>query len=227
MSIYDSLLQIPLFTGLSIESFNEIIEKFKFDFLNYNKNNIIIKKGEECNEIRFVISGSVRTELISKNVKIKLIETISAPNDILSNHIVGNNLSPISIWAAEDNTGIMVINKNDFLSIVQKYRTVLLNYLIFLSRKSQTAIENFDNVSADNFRAKFAYWVLYHTNYNSKDIAVIGKHRDIYSFFGVQRTIFCNVIDEMQKSGILIADNKMIKILDRKMLSAYYRKQIE
>ena len=121
----------------------------------------------------------------------------------------------------------MVINKNDFLSIVQKYRTVLLNYLIFLSRKSQTAIENFDNVSADNFRAKFAYWVLYHTNYNSKDIAVIGKHRDIYSFFGVQRTIFCNVIDEMQKSGILIADNKMIKILDRKMLSAYYRKQIE
>lgn len=227
MSIYDSLLQIPLFTGLSIESFNEIIEKFKFDFLNYNKNNIIIKKGEECNEIRFVISGSVRTELISKNVKIKLIETISAPNDILSNHIVGNNLSPISIWAAEDNTGIMVINKNDFLSIVQKYRTVLLNYLIFLSRKSQTAIENFDNVSADNFRAKFAYWVLYHTNYNSKDIAVIGKHRDIYSFFGVQRTIFFNVIDEMQKSGILIADNKMIKILDRKMLSAYYRKQIE
>lgn len=227
MSIYDSLLQIPLFTGLSIETFNEIIEKFKFDFLNYNKNDIIIKKGEECNEIRFVISGCVKYELISSYVKFKLTETVSAPNDILPDYIVGNNQYPINVYAAEDNTGIMIISKNDFMSIIQNYKTVLLNYLIFLSRKAQTPIETFDRVAADNFRARFAFWILYHTNYNSSEIALVGKYKDIYSFFGVQRTIFCNVIDEMQGLGILIADNKMIKILDRKMLSAYYRKEIE
>ena len=95
MSIYDSLLQLPLFKGLTIESFNEIIEKYRFEFLSYNKDSVIINAGEECNCFKFVISGSVRSEFINDKVKIKIYETISAPNDIISNYAVGNNIFPI------------------------------------------------------------------------------------------------------------------------------------
>ena len=132
MSIYDSILQIPLFRGLSIDSFNEIIEKYKFEFLSYNKDSVIISAGEECDSFKFVISGSVKSELTSEKVKIKLYETISAPNDIVSNCAMGNNFYPVSVVACCDNTGILKIDKQSFLSIMQEHRVILLNYLIYL-----------------------------------------------------------------------------------------------
>ena len=223
MSIYDSLLQIPLFKGLSIESFNEIIEKYKFEFLSYDKGSVIIKAGEECNCFKFVISGSVRSEHVNEKVKIKLYETISAPNDIISNYALGNNIYPVSVYAEDDNTGILVVDKQDFLSIMQEHRVVMLNYLILLSRKGQIPFEAYNKIATDNIRAKFALWVLYFTNYNSSDIMIKAKFRDLYLFFGAQRGAFNSVLEEMRELGIIDFSVKDIRVLDRKLLMSYYR----
>lgn len=223
MSIYDSLLQLPLFKGLTIESFNEIIEKYRFEFLSYNKDSVIINAGEECNCFKFVISGSVRSEFINDKVKIKIYETISAPNDIISNYAVGNNIFPISVVATDDNTGILAIDKQDFLSIMQEHRVVMLNYLILLSRKSQIPIEAYNQIATDNIRAKFALWILYFTNYNSTDIVIKAKFRDLYLFFGAQRGAFNSVLEEMKEMGIIDFSVKEIFVLDRRLLMSYYR----
>ena len=223
MSIYDSLLQLPLFKGLTIESFNEIIEKYRFEFLSYNKDSVIINAGEECNCFKFVISGSVRSELINDKVKIKIYETISAPNDIISNYAVGNNIFPISVVATDDNTGILAIDKQDFLSIMQEHRVVMLNYLILLSRKSQIPFEAYNQIATDNIRAKFALWILYFTNYNSTDIVIKAKFRDLYLFFGAQRGAFNSVLGEMKEMGIIDFSVKEIFVLDRRLLMSYYR----
>ena len=223
MSIYDSLLQLPLFKGLTIESFNEIIEKYRFEFLSYNKDSIIINAGEECNCFKFVISGSVRSEFINDKVKIKIYETISAPNDIISNYAVGNNIFPISVVATDDNTGILAIDKQDFLSIMQEHRVVMLNYLILLSRKSQIPFEAYNQIATDNIRAKFALWILYFTNYNSTDIVNKAKFRDLYLFFGAQRGAFNSVLEEMKEMGIIDFSVKEIFVLDRRLLMSYYR----
>lgn len=223
MSIYDSLLQLPLFKGLTIESFNEIIEKYRFEFLSYNKDSVIINAGEECNCFKFVISGSVRSEFINDKVKIKIYETISAPNDIISNYAVGNNIFPISVVATDDNTGILAIDKQDFLSIMQEHRVVMLNYLILLSRKSQIPYEAYNQIATDNIRAKFALWILYFTNYNSTDIVIKAKFRDLYLFFGAQRGAFNSVLEEMKEMGIIDFSVKEIFVLDRRLLMSYYR----
>ena len=223
MSIYDSLLQLPLFKGLTIESFNEIIEKYRFEFLSYNKDSVIINAGEECNCFKFVISGSVRSEFINDKVKIKIYETISAPNDIISNYAVGNNIFPISVVATDDNTGILAIDKQDFLSIMQEHRVVMLNYLILLSRKSQIPFEAYNQIATDNIRAKFALWILYFTNYNSSEIVIKAKFRDLYLFFGAQRGAFNSVLEELKELSIIDFSVKEIRVLDRKQLMAYYR----
>lgn len=227
MSIYDSLLQIPLFKGLSINSFNEIIEKYKFEFLSYKKGDVIIKAGETCDCFKFIISGCVRSELISEKVKIKLYETITAPNDIISNYALGNNIFPVTVTACNDNTGILVIKKQDFLSIMQEQRVVMLNYLIYLSRKSQIPSEAYNLIASDNIRAKFALWILFFTNYNSSEIVIKAKLRDLYLFFGVQRGMFNSILEEMKGLNILDFSVKEITILDRRLLMSYYREQCE
>lgn len=227
MSIYDSLLQIPLFKGLSVDAFNEIIEKYKFEFLSYNKGSNIINAGDECNYFKFVVSGSIRSELISEKIKIKLYETISAPNDIVSNYVMGNNHYPVSVFACNDNTGVLNFDKQSFLSIMQEHRIVLLNYLIFLSRKGQSFSEAYNSISSDNIRAKFAFWILYFTSYNSSDIVIKAKLRDLYLFFGVQRSVFNSMLEELKGLGIIDFSPKEISVIDRNLLRLYYRQNCE
>ena len=47
-SMYDVLLQLPLFQGVSRMKMSEIIEKTRFHFLKYQDNEIIAHRGEEC-----------------------------------------------------------------------------------------------------------------------------------------------------------------------------------
>ena len=69
-SMYDVLLQLPLFQGVSRMKMSEIIEKTRFHFLKYQDNEIIAHRGEECTHMKFIVSGSARSEL--KNISGKI-----------------------------------------------------------------------------------------------------------------------------------------------------------
>ena len=59
-SMYDVLLQLPLFQGVSRMKMSEIIEKTRFHFLKYQDNEIIAHRGEECTHMKFIVSGSAQ-----------------------------------------------------------------------------------------------------------------------------------------------------------------------
>lgn len=65
-SMYDVLLQLPLFQGVSRAKISELIEKTKFHFLKYKSGEQIVSKGEECTHLKFLISGCVRSEMVNK-----------------------------------------------------------------------------------------------------------------------------------------------------------------
>lgn len=56
-SMYDVLLQLPIFQGVSRNKISELIEKMKFHFLKYPDGEKIVTSGEECNHLKFLILG--------------------------------------------------------------------------------------------------------------------------------------------------------------------------
>ena len=47
---------------------------------------------------------------------------------------------------------------------------------------------------------------------------MICKQKDLYSFFGVQRSVFLSTLDELKEDGIIDYNAKEIIILDRSRL---------
>ena len=90
-SMYDVLLQLPLFQGVSRMKMSEIIEKTRFHFLKYQDNEIIAHRGEECTHMKFIVSGSARSELKNISGKIRVSETLHAPNILYPNHLVATS----------------------------------------------------------------------------------------------------------------------------------------
>lgn len=98
-SMYDVLLQLPLFQGVSRAKISELIEKTKFHFLKYKSGEQIVSKGEECTHLKFLISGCVRSEMVNKSGKIRVSEVLCAPNVLSPNHLFGGIqiIHPISM----------------------------------------------------------------------------------------------------------------------------------
>ena len=209
-SMYDVLLQLPIFQGVSRNKISELIEKMKFHFLKYPDGEKIVTSGEECNHLKFLISGEIRSELITQNEKMRITELIQAPNVIAPDHLFGRDTYfPANLYAV-GTVGIM--------QMLQEEPIFLINLLNILSRRSQKALESFTALSSNDLKERLAFWVLSLTQQKSVDIRIICKQKDLYAFFGVQRSVFLSTLDELKEDGIIDYNAKEIIILDRSRL---------
>ena len=217
-SMYDVLLQLPIFQGVSRNKISELIEKMKFHFLKYPDGEKIVSIGEECNHLKFLISGEIRSELVTQNEKMRITETIQAPNVIAPEHLFGRDTYfPANLYAV-GTVGVMQIEKASVVQMLQEEPIFLINLLNILSRRSQKALESFTALSSNDLKERLAFWVLSLTQQKSTDIRIICKKKDLYAFFGVQRSVFLSTLDELKNNGIIDYNAKEIMILDRSRL---------
>ena len=217
-SMYDVLLQLPIFQGVSRNKISELIEKMKFHFLKYPDGEKIVTSGEECNHLKFLISGEIRSELITQNEKMRITELIQAPNVIAPDHLFGRDTYfPANLYAV-GTVGLMQIEKSSVIQMLQEEPIFLINLLNILSRRSQKALESFTALSSNDLKERLAFWVLSLTQQKSVDIRIICKQKDLYAFFGVQRSVFLSTLDELKEDGIIDYNAKEIIILDRSRL---------
>lgn len=217
-SMYDVLLQLPIFQGVSRNKISELIEKMKFHFLKYPNGEKIVSIGEECNHLKFLISGEIRSELVTQNEKMRITETIQAPNVIAPEHLFGRDTYfPANLYAV-GTVGIMQIEKASVVQMLQEEPIFLINLLNILSRRSQKALESFTALSSNDLKERLAFWVLSLTQQKSTDIRIICKQKDLYAFFGVQRSVLLSTLDELKNNGIIDYNAKEIMILDRSRL---------
>ena len=179
-SMYDVLLQLPIFQGVSRNKISELIEKMKFHFLKYPDGEKIVTSGEECNHLKFLISGEIRSELITQNEKMRITELIQAPNVIAPDHLFGRDTYfPANLYAV-GTVGIMQIEKASVIQMLQEEPIFLINLLNILSRRSQKALESFTALSSNDLKERLAFWVLSLTQQKSVDIRIICKQKDLY-----------------------------------------------
>lgn len=217
-SMYDVLLQLPIFQGVSRNKISELIEKMRFHFLKYPDGEKIVTSGEECNHLKFLISGEIRSELITQNEKMRISEKLQAPNVIAPEHLFGRDTYfPANLYAS-GTVGIMQIEKTSVVQMLQEEPIFLINLLNILSRRAQKAYESFTALSSNDLKERLAFWILSLTQQKSTNIRIICKQKDLYAFFGVQRSVFLSTLDDLKESGILDYDAKEITILDRSRL---------
>ena len=61
ITMYDTLLQLPLFQGLCKNDFTNIIGKVKLHFRKYNADDIIVEQGAPCTQLIFLLNGEIES----------------------------------------------------------------------------------------------------------------------------------------------------------------------
>lgn len=217
-SMYEILMALPLFKGVSHERLSEIVEKAKFHFLKYLEGETVVTAGDRCDHMQFVISGSVRVTMSNPDGRFRVSQTLKAPDVIAPDFLFGRATHyPCSVTAIEP-AGILKITKADYINILNSDNVFLFNYINTLSMNSQKAIEGVLAVAAGSLEERIAFWIVALTQPSGQDITLTCRQRDLYALFGVQRSSFLATLDSMKQRGIIDYSPNEIRILSRRDL---------
>ncbi|MDO5571480.1 MAG: Crp/Fnr family transcriptional regulator [Bacteroidales bacterium] len=216
--IYDKILELPLFQGISKQKLEGMIASAKFNFIKYTQYSSIARRGTNYTNIKFIISGRIKTEHSTPDEKIRITQEIAAPHVIAPHFLFGiNTRYPYNIYALEE-TSVMEIDKPTLISLMHYDDIFLLNMLNITSAPSQKAYISAPFISLGSVVEKLAYWVQNSTNKKAENINIYCRLKDLYTFFGVQRSSYMYTMEKLKEAKIIDSDANKITILDRETL---------
>lgn len=219
-SMFRTLMQMPLFHGVSYNKLSEIIGKHRFHFLKFADKETIISAGDSCTHLSTVVSGKVRVTACDPDGHLFISQTLEAPEHIAPDFLFGRTTTyPVSVIAS-GTCGIMQIEKKDYVEIINSDSVFLFNFLNMLSTNAQLSTEGIISLSAGDgdLKKRIAYWIIALTQHNGKEITLECRQRDLHSVFGVSRQSLTDSLTEMKSTGMIDFSPSRIDVNDRRLL---------
>ena len=110
-TMFDTLLQLPLFQGLAQEDFTRILEKVKLHFTKYKPGELLLKEGGACHELVFVLKGEIASSTSSADSSYCFTEYFPAPFLIEAHSIFGMKTHYASTYRARTEVHTVSISK--------------------------------------------------------------------------------------------------------------------
>lgn len=216
--MFDILMEIPLFRGVSRERMAEVVGIAKFHFLKYLPGETIVSAGDPCTHIKFIISGSLRSKIVNSDQRFKVTQTLKAPDVIAPDYLFGRITTYPCTAEAIEPVSILQLTKNDYMKILSTDPVFMFNYLNMLSVNAQKSVEGVLALTTGSMEERIAFWIIALTQPTGTDIELRCRQRDLYSFFGVPRSSFIATLEGMRERGLITFDSESIGIPNRKAL---------
>ena len=129
LTMYDKLLQLPLFQGMSKFDFTDILEKVKIHFNKYEPGSCLVRQDTPCNQLIFVLDGEVQIESNDKTHKYTLWENFKSPNVIEPYSLFGMRPYFTASYTAVTEVNTLNIDKSYILNELCRYEVFNLNYM--------------------------------------------------------------------------------------------------
>ena len=217
-SMYEILMELPLFKGVSFDRLSEIIGHTRFHFLKYNDGEPVVTADTPCTHLKFVISGAVRLTTVNADGRMRVCQTLQSPDVIAPDFLFGRFTHYPCSGTAIGKTGILQITKMDYLKILHSDDVFMLNFLNTLSINAQKSVIGVLALTNGSLEERIAFWIAALTQRGSKEITLQCKQRDFYSLFGVQRSSFMATLDSMRERGLVEYDQRELRFPSRPAL---------
>ena len=161
-TMFDTLLQLPLFQGLCHEDFTSILDKVKLHFIKHKAGETIIKSGNPCTQLCFLLKGEISIVTNAKENIYTVIEQIEAPYLIEPQSLFGMNTNYASSYVAHTEVHTVCISKAFVLSDLFKYDIFRLNYMNIVSNRAQNLYSRLWDEPTLDLKSKIIRFFLSH-----------------------------------------------------------------
>ncbi|MDE6315973.1 MAG: Crp/Fnr family transcriptional regulator [Muribaculaceae bacterium] len=218
-SIFTILRELPLIKGVSQTRLQHIAGHVPLHFIKYAAGDVIADAGQECTHLKFIVSGSVRVEIVAANGRFSVAQTLAGPNVLAPDYLFGRTNRYPGTATAVGPVGVMQITKDVYRSMLAEDPVFMFNYLNVLSTAAQKGQAALAEAASGSVEQKIACWVQGMTQPGSTDIVMCSHGRDMNTLLGVAKASYMAVIERLKAQRIVEADSlRTIKIISRQEL---------
>ena len=212
--MFELLLQLPLFQGLSTEALSALVEKYPFHFLKYHDGDSIVNAGDTVTHARFVVSGNVRLNMPFNNLQVTLSQTLSSPHVLGPDWLFGmTTIHPYSV-TAKGECGILQITKSDYVTMLQSDKVLLFNILNYLSLRGQNSATTMLDTQQGSIGERLKLLVKTFTTRTSTDVELTFRQKDFCTLLGTQRNSMQKAMNELMDSGLINFSSNKLEIIN-------------
>ena len=220
-TMYDNLLLLPLFQGLSKNDFTTILEKVRFHFLTYQEGEIFIRQGEDCQQLCFLLNGKAVARTTDKEHAYTLSETFDAPTIIEPQSLFGMRPKYTATYQAQTLVKVLTIDKAYIFSELNKHEIFQLNFLNLLSNRVQTANKKNWNSHVGTLNEKLVHFFAIRSQNPGGEKTLQVTMEDWAGMIDETRINLSRLLNELQDKGLIQLKRKEFFIPDFEKLTNY------
>lgn len=203
-TMFETLLQLPLFQGLAQEDFTTILEKVKLHFTKHKAGETIIQAGTSCRQLTFILKGRVSIQTHAPEGSYSVIEEGEAPLLIEPQSLFGMTTSYVSTYTAlTDETDSISISKSFMMDELFKYAIFRLNFMNIISNRAQTLNNRLWLHAGDSTEEHLLQFIQTHIERPVGPKQFCIKMEELARIINTSRINVSKILNEMQEDGLL------------------------
>lgn len=173
MTMYEKLMMLPVFKGISEEAFISLIEKTHLHFDTYEAGTLLTDISTRCESLICVLSGEVEVthSLLQDSIIIKV--RYDAGKVLGLEHLFGMDTRYAYKVEAITQCGTMKFTKTQYMDMLKDNNICLLNFLNYLSYRIQRMESGFENYNRFSCMGKISILLSLFTERNCKECKIL------------------------------------------------------
>ena len=210
--LYDSLLQFPLFQGLSRTELLQLTGQTKFGFQKLGAGITVVRADESCQQLFFLISGHLSTTTVSDDGRYAVEEQLSAPWLIQPEAIFGAHPRYSCTVVTERESHFITLSKDEVMRLLEDFLIIRLNLLNLLATQSQRRGRQVWRHAPDSLRQRIVRFFLDHSAYPAGQKTFHILMTQLAQEVNDSRLDVSRVLNAMQDEGLLHLHRGRIEI---------------
>ena len=221
--MYESLLRLPYFQGMSKNDITSILDRVAFDFVKYCNGDVICKHGNKCNSILILVQGRMHCVAESPHEEYTLIEEINAPYAIEPHSMFGYSACYNRDYTADGHCTILAIEKKFLFSELTRHDIFTINFLNLISSRSQKQENLIWEQTPSSIAGRIYRFISSRCELQHGRKRVSIKMETLAAILCETRLNISKCLNEMQNSGIVELHRKEIIIPSLDKLAEYIK----
>jgi len=137
LQIYEKLLLFPLFQGMSRDDLEQVAGHTRFGFSKIAPGSTIVAEGDDCQQLYFLVSGTLRVETMSDDRGYTVVEQLEAPVILQPEVVFGYTQRYSHTYIAQTDASFITVGKDEVLRLSEDFLVFRLNLLNMFATQTQ------------------------------------------------------------------------------------------
>lgn len=203
LKIFDQLLQFPLFQGMSRDDLEIIAGHIRFGFVKIPAGRLVAEVGDACQQLYFLINGSLKVETSSEDYGYTVTEHFSAPYVLQQEAVFGYYQRYTHSYTTISDANFLTIEKEELLRLLEDFLVFRLNLVNFFATQSQKHSRLLWQRSPQDLRGRVVRFLTSHCLYpaGQKTFSILMEQLALE--LNDSRLNVSRVLNQLQRDGLV------------------------